>query len=150
MHSTTIRLMLSAAQDLSARWWGFGAAYRRHMNHRTGSLRRRFTFAVERDGEALFRTRRRSKVQLLEDPNGFIAPVLGWTSQRANSAAATESAADGFSVVVECFDHSAVSAGNQLGQLYAERQRSVDLTADATDPDNDTLLYTWSVTGGTS
>ncbi len=26
--------------------------------------------------------------------------------------------------------------------------RSVDLTADARDPDNDTLLYTWSVTGG--
>ena len=39
-------------------------------------------------------------------------------------------------------------AGTSSTECTPSSSRSVDLTANASDPDNDTLLYTWSVTGG--
>ena len=46
--------------------------------------------------------------------------VLGRSSQSADTAAAAESTADGYSLSVQRFDHATVPAGNKFSELYGE------------------------------
>ena len=125
---------LGGVRIFPARWWGVGAAYRRHMNqqddgHFEGGL------------PAAFRPS--------DDPNGFIFQF--WAGHRnprippkpPNGPPTVAVSSSSASITLPC------PPGTSSTECTASASRSVDLTANATDPDNDTLLYTWSVTGGT-
>jgi hypothetical protein len=83
-----------------------------------------------------------------DDPNGFIFQF--WAGHRnprtvpiingppvVNSVSSSNA-----SIMLPCTEGATDSS------CTPSASTSVDLTADAKDPDNDTLLYTWSVTGG--
>ena len=116
-----------------ARWWGFGGAYRRHLNpqdanHFEGGL------------PAGFRAS--------DDPNGYIGQFwIGHRNPRTlppppNQAPTVTVVTSSASITLPCPE------GTSSESCTPSASRSIDLTANAVDPDNDTLLYTWSVTGG--
>jgi len=116
-----------------ARWWGIGAAYRRHMNQQDqGHFNQTFPTAFKPS----------------DDPNGFI--LQAWVGHRnprvppkpPNQPPSVSVSASSSSILLPCPE------GTSSTSCTASSSRSVDLTANASDPDNDTLLYTWSVTGG--
>ena len=115
------------------RWWGVGAAYRRHLNeqdrnHFVSTLPAQFTPS--------------------SDPNGFIGQFwIGHRNARTsppppNQPPTVSVSASTSSITLPCPE------GTSSMSCSPSASRSVDLTASAMDPDNDTLLYTWSVTGG--
>jgi hypothetical protein len=117
-----------------ARWWGIGAAYRRHMNQQDqGHFNQ--TFVRGFPGS--------------DDPNGFIFQL--WAGHRnprippppPNQAPSGSASASTASLTLPCPE------GTSSDSCTASSSLSVDLTANFTDPDNDTLLYTWTVSGGT-
>jgi hypothetical protein len=81
-----------------------------------------------------------------EDPHGFIGQLwVGHRNSRVgpappNTPPTVAVSASNSTVTLPCAE------GNSNCSVSASR--SVDLTADARDAENDTLLYTWSVTGG--
>ena len=83
-----------------------------------------------------------------DDPNGFIFQVwAGHRNPRVPQPQPTREpsvsvSASSATITLPC------PPGTSSVSCTASATRSVDLTANATDPDNDTLLYTWSVTGG--
>jgi len=117
-----------------ARWWGIGAAYRRHMNQQDQSHFNQ-TFPVG--------------FHASDDPNGFIFQF--WAGHRnprvppppPNQAPTVTVSASAASITLPC------PPGTSSTTCPTSASRSVTLTAAGVDPDNDTLLYTWSVTGGT-
>ncbi|MGH9871725.1 MAG: PKD domain-containing protein [Pyrinomonadaceae bacterium] len=117
-----------------ARWWGIGAAYRRHMNQQD---------------QGHFSDTLPSVFQGSSDPNGFIFQF--WAGHRnprippppPNQAPTVSVSSSSASITLPC------PPGTSSPSCTASASQSVDLTADGRDPDNDTLLYTWSVTGGT-
>jgi hypothetical protein len=117
-----------------ARWWGIGAAYRRHMNQQD----------ADRFGGTLPGGFRPS-----DDPNGFIGQFwIGHRNPRTlppppNQPPTVSVSASTTSIMTPC------PPGTSSDSCTASASRTVDLTANAADVDNDTLLYTWSVTGGT-
>ena len=113
------------------RWWGIGAAYRRHMNQQDQSHFNSLPFAFIPSS----------------DPNGFIGQF--WVGHRnartvphINVPPTVSVSASSASITLPCPE------GTSSNTCTASASRSVDLTASAADADNDTLLYTWSVTGG--
>jgi len=115
------------------RWWGIGAAYRRHLNQQDQSHfdnQLPFTFVPS------------------SDPNGFIGQFwIGHRNARTlplppNQPPTVSVSASSSSITLPC------PPGETSETCSPSASRSVDLTASAMDPDNDTLLYTWSVTGG--
>ncbi|HEX8423234.1 MAG TPA: PKD domain-containing protein, partial [Pyrinomonadaceae bacterium] len=130
---------LAGVRIYPRRWFGFSAAYRAHMNPQ---------------GDRIFNDRSpidfpRGFVQS-QDPHGYIFQF--WAGRR-NERAPT--------VVPNNPPTTAVSASPSRVVLAADcgpDQRPVEgcvatgstvqLAANATDPDGDTLLYTWSTTGG--
>jgi len=117
-----------------ARWWGIGAAYRRHMNQQDQShFNQTFPGGVHES----------------DDPNGFIFQF--WAGHRnprtppppPNQPPTVTVSASSASITLPC------PPGTSSDSCTASASRSVTLTAAGVDPDNDTLLYTWSVTGGT-
>ncbi|HUS12230.1 MAG TPA: hypothetical protein VMZ30_17320 [Pyrinomonadaceae bacterium] len=124
---------LGGVRVFPARWWGIGAAYRRHMNQQDqGHFNETFP--------AGFRAS--------DDPNGFIFQL--WAGHRnprippppPNQPPTVSVSASSATITLPC------PPGTSSATCTASASTSVDLTANATDPDNDTLLYTWSVTGG--
>jgi len=117
-----------------ARWWGIGGAYRRHMNQQDAG---HFSSPLP----VGFRES--------EDPNGFIAQFwIGHRNARTlptppNQPPTVSVTSSNASITTPC------PPGQSSDSCTPSSSRSVDLTAQAVDPDNDTLLYTWSVTGGT-
>jgi hypothetical protein len=124
---------LGGVRIFPARWLGVGAAYRRHMNqqdsgHFNGGLPSAFKPS--------------------DDPNGFIFQF--WAGHRnarippppPNQPPTVSVSSSSASIMLPCPE------GTSSDSCTPSASRSVDLTADARDPDNDTLLYTWSVTGG--
>jgi hypothetical protein len=83
-----------------------------------------------------------------DDPNGFIFQL--WAGHRnprivpiAPLPPTVSVSSSSASITLPC------PPGTSSDSCSPSASRSVELTANATDPDNDTLLYTWSVTGGT-
>ena len=117
-----------------ARWWGFGGAYRRHLNPQDAN-------SWNGNLPAAFRPS--------DDPNGYIAQFwIGHRNARTlppppNVAPVVASSVSSASITLPCPE------GTSSDTCTASTSRSVTLNAGATDADNDTLLYTWSVTGGT-
>jgi hypothetical protein len=124
---------LGGVRIFPARWWGIGAAYRRHMNQQDqGHFNQTFPAGF----------------QPSDDPNGFIFQL--WAGHRnarippppPNQPPTVSVSSSSASITLPC------PPGTSSPSCTASASRSVDLMANATDPDNDTLLYTWSVTGG--
>ena len=158
--------VIGGVRIFPARWWGIGAAYRRHMNQQdvghfnqvnanTAVANLSGVFVPGRGVVIVPGTTVPATVggtpagfPFSDDPNGFIfqfwaghrnprtvAPVNGPpTVSSVNSSSA--------SIMLPCPE------GTTSDSCTPSATRSVDLTAVAMDPDNDTLLYTWSVTGG--
>jgi PKD domain-containing protein len=116
-----------------ARWWGIGAAYRMHLNQH---------------GDRIFHTQTYpAGFTQSDDPHGFIFQL--WAGHRndrvgptINTAPTVSVAASSSTITLPCAE------GFHSDSCTPSASRSVDLTADARDAENDTLLYTWSVTGG--
>jgi hypothetical protein len=114
------------------RWWGVGAAYRRHMNQQDSGHFNGLPTGFPRS----------------DDPNGFIFQF--WAGHRnlrtppppPNQPPTVSVSSSSASITLPCPE------GTSSTTCTASASRSVDLTANAVDPDNDTLLFTWSVTGG--
>src|SRR5258705_8206716 len=138
-----------------SRWWGIGAAYRRHMNQQDAGHFNEADFntqVVTVPGTVITRPAtsggRPIGFNFSDDPNGFIFQF--WAGHRnaripthVNVAPTVTASASVASITLPC------PPGTSSTSCTASASRSVDLTADGRDPDNDTLLYTWSVTGGT-
>ncbi|MDQ1707226.1 MAG: hypothetical protein QOJ88_437, partial [Pyrinomonadaceae bacterium] len=148
-----------------ARWWGIGVAYRRHMNQQdaghfnqtdfnTGvqNLSGVFvpgrgiiivpgtTFAATTGGTP-------NGFKFSDDPNGFIFQV--WAGHRnaripphINVAPTGSVSSSVTSITLPC------PPGTSSESCSASASSAVDLTATYSDPEGDTLLYTWSVNGG--
>jgi len=124
---------LGGVRIFPARWWGVGAAYRRHLNQQDQSH---------------FNDNLPGAFVPSDDPNGFI--VQFWAGHRnsrippppPNQPPTVSVSASSASITLPCPE------GTSSESCSPSASRSVDLTASAADPDNDTLLYTWSVTGG--
>ena len=125
---------LAGVKLFPARWWGVGAAYRRHLNEQDSN---HFNGGVP------------AGFNPSDDPNGFIVQVwFGHRNARTlppppNVAPIVNTSASSASITLPCPE------GTSSASCTASASRSVTLNAGATDADNDTLLYTWSVTGGT-
>ena len=130
---------LAGVRIFPRRWMGFSAAYRAHMNQQGSRI---FNERGPEDFPRNFITSR--------DPHGYIFQF--WAGRR-NERAPT--------IVPNNPPTTAVAASPSRVVLAAEcgpEQRPVEgctatgstvqLAANATDPDGDTLLYTWSTTGG--
>jgi hypothetical protein len=123
---------LGGVRIFPARWWGIGAAYRRHMNQQDSGH---------------FQGGLPSAFKPSDDPNGFIFQL--WAGHRnaripphINVAPTGSVSSSSASITLPCPE------GTSSDSCSPSASRSVDLTAAYTDADNDTLLYTWSVTGG--
>jgi PKD domain len=117
------------------RWFGFSAAYRLHVNPQGDRL-----FGKEQDFPAGFTQS--------EDPHGFLGQFwIGHRNARTpphiNGIPSVSVTASNSTINLPCTD-----GGPPNENCVPSPSREVQLTAMATDPDNDTLLYTWSVTGG--
>ncbi|PYS92651.1 MAG: hypothetical protein DMF64_08210 [Acidobacteria bacterium] len=118
-------------------WWGVSAWYRAHLNQQ---------------GERLFHSNNNFPAGFIQstDPHGFGFQLFaGHRNARApitlpNNPPTVSLAANPATVTL--------AANCPAGQIPAEgctpSSTSVQLAATATDPDGDTLLYTWSTTGG--
>jgi hypothetical protein len=138
------------------RWFGFGAAYRRHLNSQDSA---HFNDAsatvnvVQVTGATATVTPTTGGAptgfNFSDDPNGFIGQFwIGRRNARAlppppNAAPTVNSVtASTSSIMLPCPE------GRTSETCTPSPSREVQITVQATDPDNDTLLYTWSVTGG--
>ena len=149
------------------RWFGFGLAYRRHLNQQdrdhfndaTGSITVQpvtgivippgtapvaipsFTVSATNGGIP-------TGFRFSDDPNGFIGQFwIGHRNARGvppppNQPPSVTISASSATVNLPC------PTGPSVESCVPSASKEVQLTANATDPDNDTLLYTWSVTGG--
>jgi hypothetical protein len=150
------------------RWFGFGIAYRRHLNQQdrehfeeaTASTQIVQVTNVDPLGPpaTVVTVPATSRVATVdgfprgfnpsEEPNGFIAQF--WIGRRnIRSTPAPPNQPPTVSAVSTSI--SAILRPCPPGQNPVDctpTGNEVQLTANATDPDNDTLLYTWSVTGG--
>jgi hypothetical protein len=127
--------VLGGVRIYPARWWGISAAYRRHMNQQdTGH------FAGGLAAAPAFKPS--------DDPNGFMFQLFGGhrnarTIPHVNVAPSGSVSSSSASISLPC------PPGTSSDSCTASASRSVDLTAAYTDPENDPMVYTWSVTGGT-
>src|SRR6267143_1479001 len=150
-----------------ARWWGFGVAYRRHMNQQDASHFNAGTantqvqnlsgvFVPNRGiiivpGTTISATTNGlpTGFKFSDDPNGYIGQFwIGHRNARTlppppNQPPTVSASASSASITLPCPE------GTTSDSCSPSASRSVTLNAGATDADNDTLLYTWSVTGGT-
>ena len=161
---------LAGVKIYPRRWFGFGLAYRMHINQQDRAsfegedFNRRINQItnVNVPGRGLVvvpATTRPATIGSFpagftpsDDANGFIAQFwIGHRNAREpdilpNQAPVISSfAASTSSITVPC-PPGQVSAS---GSCPTTQATSVGLTTTATDPDGDTLLYTYSVTGGT-
>ena len=127
--------VLGGVRVYPRRWFGFTAAYRLHVNPQGDRL-----FGSDPDFPAGFRTS--------EDPHGFMAQFfIGHRNARGlppppNMGPTVSVSGSTSTINLPC------PTGASVESCVPSANREVQLTAAATDPDNDTLLYTWSVTGG--
>ncbi len=157
---------LAGAKIYPARWFGFGLAYRRHLNQQdrdhfngaTGSVTvnqltgivvpGRGTVVVPSTTISASNAGAPTGFRFSDDPNGFIGQFwIGHRNAREvpkppNQPPTVSVSASTSSINLPCPE------GPSVESCVPSASKEVQLTANATDPDNDTLLYTWSVTGG--
>ena len=147
------------------RWFGIGLAYRRHLNQQDQDHFKPVDFNIPIQQVTNVQVPVRGLVvvpgttrpvtsngfplgfQFSEEPNGFI--VQFWAGRRnartppkpPNQPPTVSASASISSILRPCPPPTQSTTCTPTGD-------SVTLTANATDPDNDQLLYTWSVTGG--
>jgi hypothetical protein len=158
---------LAGVKVYPRRWWGFGAAYRIHLNPQdhnhfnpatvtSVNVNNLTNVFVPGRGIVVVPGTTVTGVaagvpngfRFSEDPHGFIGQFwIGRRNARSlpippNQAPTVSVAASTATITLPCPE------GTQSATCTPSSSREVQLTATATDPDNDTLLYTWSVTGG--
>lgn len=147
------------------RWFGIGLAYRRHLNQQDMDHFNPTDFNIPIQQITNVNVRGRGLVVVpgttrpvtssgfpigfipSDEPNGFI--VQFWAGRRnsrvpphVNQPPVISSVTTSLSAIVRpCPPGTSSSTCTPTGN-------EVTLTANATDPENDQLLYTWSVTGG--
>jgi hypothetical protein len=157
---------LGGVRIFPARWWGIGVAYRRHMNQQdaghfnavnanTQVANLSGVFVPGRGivivpGTTVPATNANGLpigFPVSDDPNGFIFQF--WAGHRnaripphVNGLPTGMVNSSSSSITLPCAE------GTSSESCSPSSSRSVDLTGAFTDPDNDPLLYTWSVTGG--
>jgi hypothetical protein len=158
--------VLGGVKIYPRRWFGFGLAYRRHMNQQDQEHFNPADFnlpiqqitnvdpigpqpitVVPGTNRPVTQNGFPVGFNWSEEPNGFIAQF--WVGRRnarglpppPNQAPTVTVSGSITSIVRPCTPPAVDAACSPTGNEVA-------LTANATDPDNDTLLYTWSVTGG--
>jgi hypothetical protein len=136
---------LGGVRIFPARWFGISAAYRGHLNQQGKRFTEFLGFGDDEPNEGFpagFRTS--------DDPHGFIFQFFaGRRNERLptvfpNQPPTVSLSASSSRVVLaaEC------GTGQQPNPSCTPTANSVQLSATATDPDGDTLLYTYSTTGG--
>jgi hypothetical protein len=147
------------------RWFGFGLAYRRHLNQQDQDHFNPADFNIPINQVTNVNVPGRGLVVIpgtsravtsqgfplgfnfSEEPNGFIGQFwIGRRNSRSapippNQKPEVSSVSTSISSILRPCPTGTTSSCTPTGD-------SVQLTAVASDPDNDTLLYTWSVTGG--
>lgn len=126
--------VLGGVRVYPRRWFGFSAAYRLHVNPQGNRL-----FGGDPEFPAGFRTS--------EDPHGFLGQFwIGHRNARLvpviNAGPSVSVSGSTSTINLPCEE------GRTSETCVPSASKEVQLTAQASDPDNDTLLYTWSVTGG--
>jgi hypothetical protein len=148
------------------RWFGFGFAYRRHLNEQDSGHFNPTDFnlpvtqitnvtVIGRPGGPVVVPGLSVPVTasgfprgfvFSEDPDGYLAQFwIGRRNERTpppppNQPPTVTASASITTITRACVPPATSST--------CPSSSEVQLTANATDPDNDTLLYTWSVTGG--
>ena len=147
------------------RWFGFGLAYRRHLNQqdmdhfnpKDATIPIQQITNVNVVGRGLVVVPGTSRpvtsqgfpigFQWSEEPNGFIAQF--WVGHRnarqppyINQPPTVSAVTPSISAIVR------PCPPGQRAETCTPTDNTVTLVANATDPENDQLLYTWSVTGG--
>jgi hypothetical protein len=145
------------------RWWGIGIAYRRHMNQQDVSHFNKTNFDTQINqlsgvnvpgrGIVIVPGTTRPATQngvpvgfhFSDDPNGFIFQI--WAGHRnrryINMPPTVTISPSSGSVTLPC------PTGPSIEGCVPTAGSSIELTANAVDPDNDPILYTWNVNGGT-
>ena len=147
------------------RWWGLGIAYRRHLNQQSQahfnpvdsntSITQISNVFVPGQGLIIVPGTTRPATSngfpngfvFSDDPNGFLGQL--WFGRRnargapppPNVPPTGSASASMTSITRPCPEGTSSTSCTPSGSVVA-------LTANFTDADNDTLLYTWSVTGG--
>src|SRR6185369_3346206 len=148
------------------RWFGFGLAYRRHLNQQDMdhfNPADQFNIPIQQvtnvnvvgrglvvvPGTSRPVTSQGFPIGFIwsEEPNGFIAQF--WVGHRnarepihINQAPVVNTVTPSISAIVR------PCPPGQRADNCSPTDNTVTLVANATDPENDQLLYTWSVTGG--
>ncbi|MGI9107253.1 MAG: Ig-like domain-containing protein [Pyrinomonadaceae bacterium] len=127
---------LSGVRIFPRRWFGFSAAYRAHLNQQGSRI------FNDRDASDFPRGFVRSS-----DPHGYLFQFFaGHRNERAptvvpNNPPTTAVSASPSAIILPCREGFS-------SETCTPTSSTVQLAANATDPDGDTLLYTWSTTGG--
>ena len=158
--------VLGGVKIYPRRWFGFGLAYRRHLNQQDQDHFNPADFNIPIQqitnvnvvgrglvvvpGTSRAVTSQGFPIGMVwsEDPHGFIAQF--WVGRRnarippppPNTAPTVRAVTPSMTAVLRPCPPGESSA------TCTPTSSEVTLVADATDPDNDQLLYTWSVSGG--
>ena len=148
------------------RWFGFGFAYRRHLNQQDSGHFNPTDFnlpvtqitnvtVIGRPGGPVVVPGLSVPVTaggfprgfvFSEDPDGYMAQFwIGRRNERTPPPPPNQPPTVSASASITTITRACVPPATSS---TCPSSSEVQLTANATDPDNDTLLYTWSVTGG--
>ena len=146
------------------RWFGFGLAYRRHLNQQDMDHFNPTDFNIPIQQVTNVNVIGRGLVVVpgtsrpvtsqgfpigfnwSDDPNGFIAQF--WVGRRNARIPPHINVAPVISAVTTSLSTITKACVPPTTSSTCPSATEVTLTANATDADNDQLLYTWSVTGG--
>ncbi|HEX7957363.1 MAG TPA: PKD domain-containing protein, partial [Pyrinomonadaceae bacterium] len=125
------------------RWFGFSAAYRGHLNQQGQTFTDIFGDDEPNNGFP-------AGFQSSDDPHGFIFQAFfGRRNERLPTVFPNQPPTVSLSASSSRVVLAAECSGDQMPDpTCTPTSNTVQLSATATDPDGDTLLYTYSTTGG--
>ena len=155
---------LAGVKIYPRRWFGFGFAWRRHLNQQDQDHFEPADFTIPVQQITNVNVVGRGLVVVpgtsapvtaqglpngfifSEEPNGFIAQF--WIGRRNSREVPIPNQPPTVSVAASTTSITRPCTPPAVSATCTPTGNEVQLTANATDPDNDQLLYTWSVTGG--